>query len=95
METETIVIRQAHNEDVRDIWHLLHSEGCHIHADEIAEEPERFYLMLHGTRLLGVCDNWDRGEKPRWVAVHALFPQKFIEEIMVKAVNGVFCKIFE
>jgi hypothetical protein len=95
MGSEAIVIRQAQCKDVHDIWHLLHSEGCYMNVNEIAERPERFYLMLHGTRLLGVCNIWSKEEKPWWVAVHPLFPQKLIEEIMVKAVNGVFCKAFE
>lgn len=90
METESIIIRRAQGKDSREIWRLLHSEGRHVSIKEITEKPEHYYVLLHGTKLLGVFADRDRAGQNRWVEVHPLYPQKLVEDVMVKVVNGLF-----
>lgn len=86
MEKEFITVRAASWADIPGMCRLLHCEGRYLDEAAIAAGLGNFYVLTRGPELLGV---YDAGEAAGWTAVHPLFGQNLVEEIMVKAVNGL------
>jgi len=89
MEKEFITVRAATTADIPEMWGLLHCEGRSLDEGDIAAELESFYVLSRGTALLGVYFGGAGGGSAAWAAVHPLFGQDMVEDIMAKAVNGL------
>jgi len=91
MQTEPIIIRSAINSDVVNIRRLLHNEGRGMSDEVIAGKLDCFYLLFQGAKLLGAYYHYrDGSEAAGWASVHPLYRQDLVEEIMTRAVNGLF-----
>lgn len=88
MTKAEITIRAAATADVPAIRRLLHCEGRSMDEAVIAANLASFYVLAQGMKLLGVYYCGQDGS-PAWTAVHPLFGQRLVEEILTKAVNGL------
>ncbi|MDR7867857.1 MAG: hypothetical protein RIN56_13695 [Sporomusaceae bacterium] len=86
MEKEFITVRAARRADIPGMWRLLHCEGRCLDEAAIAAGLGNFYVLTRGPKLLGV---YNAGDAAGWTAVHPLFGQDLVEDIMAKAVNGL------
>jgi hypothetical protein len=90
MTTAPFSIRSATNGDIPAIWRLLHSDGRSTDDAAIASELPHFYLLFQGTKLLGVYRDGSSQRQPDyWAAVHPLYSQGLVEDILHKTVNGL------
>ncbi len=88
MATGEIIIRAAKIDDVPSIRRLLHCEGRVMDDGAIAADLASFYVLAQGAKLLGAYRRGCCGS-PAWTAVHPLFGQRLVEEILAGAVNGL------
>lgn len=89
MSSREIIIRAAEKDDVPAIRRLLHCEGRFMGDEAIAADLASFFVMTQGAKLVGVyCRGM--GGSPAWAAVHPLFGQQMVEEILAKTVNGFY-----
>lgn len=93
MKAKAIVIRRAHKADILDIWHLFHAEGIALSVGDVEERLDNCYVVERGTKVLGAYNHSD-GQQPELIAVHPLYPQKVVEDIMIKVVNNLLDKVF-
>lgn len=91
MATKSVTIRPAQKEDAHDIWHLLHNDCHNASMDDLIRNPEHFFVLLHGTKLLSVyhCSLHGR-EQHRSAIVHPLYPQKVLAKIITSVVEDIF-----
>lgn len=87
MKKDLITIRPAASGDMPAVWRLLHCEGRSLSDEVIAGRPGDFFLMFQGAKLLGIYHDGV-------TTVHPLYSQGLVEEIMDRAVNGLFDDIF-
>jgi len=80
VKTDNIIIRPGRKEDRADIWRLLHCEGKAA-KEELSSEG--CFVLIKGEKMLGVFI----GESD--VAVHPLYSQVLVEDILVKSVTGL------
>ncbi len=85
-----VIIRTATAADIPAIWRLLHSEGRTMDDGAIAAALARLYVLARGATLIGVY-HAGRGDGgvPAWAAVHPLFGERLVEEILALTVNGL------
>lgn len=88
MADAEIIVRAATADDVPAIRRLLHCEGRNMDDGAIAADLASFYVLAQGVKLLGVYCRGKDGA-PAWTAVHPLFGQRLVEEILARAVNGL------
>lgn len=89
MEKEFITVRAAARVDIPGMWRLLHCEGRDLDEAAIAAGLGNFYVLSRGPELLGVYHAGAAAGSGDWAAVHPLFGQDLVEDIMAKAVNGL------
>ena len=89
MEKEFITVREARSADIPGMWRLLHCEGRDLDEAALAAALGNFYVLTRGPQLLGVFHAGAMADSVGWAAVHPLFGQELVEDIMAKAVNGL------
>jgi hypothetical protein len=90
-----VIIRSATAADIPAIWRLLHSEGRTMDDGVIAAALARLYVLARGKTLVGVYHAGRRdGGAQVWAAVHPLFGERLVEEIMALTVNGLLADNF-
>jgi hypothetical protein len=89
VEKEFITVRAARRADIPGMWRLLHCEGRDLDEAAIASGLGNFYVLTRGHELLGVYRAGAMNDAVGWAAVHPLFGQDLVEDIMAKAVNGL------
>ncbi len=85
-----VIIRAATATDIPAIWRLLHNEGRSMADGAIAATLPQLYILARGTKLVGVyCAGQGEEGARAWAAVHPLFGERLVEEIMALTVNGL------
>jgi hypothetical protein len=78
-----IIIRPARAADYMDIWRLLACEGKHIAMEELVKSAGGYFVLLKDEKLLGTY------QSSCSVAVHPLYSQTLVENVMLKAITGL------
>ena len=87
MEPSALRIRSATEDDVSAIYRLQFCEGWPLDRSEIARNLRQLYVMEKETRLIGV-HLAAKNRTPLYApAVHPLFPQKAVEEVLLRGVK--------
>ena len=87
MDNSSLWIRHAKETDVRNIYRLQFNEGWLLSASEIARNLQQLYVMENEARLIGV-HLAAQNRAPRYApAVHPLFPQKTVEEMLLRGAH--------
>jgi len=87
MEQSSLWIRHAKEADVHSIYRLQFNEGWLLSTSEIARNLQQLYVMEKEARLIGV-HLAAKNKAPMYApAVHPLFPQKTVEEMLLRGVN--------
>jgi len=87
MEPSALRIRSANEEDVAAIYRLQFCEGWLLDRSEIARNLRQLYVMEKETRLIGI-HLAAKNRTPLYApAVHPLFPQKAVEEVLLRGVK--------
>jgi N-acetylglutamate synthase-like GNAT family acetyltransferase len=87
MEQSSLWIRHAKEADVRNIYRLQFNEGWLLSANDIARHLQQLYVMENEARLIGV-HLAAKNRAPLYApAVHPLFPQKTVEEMLLRGVH--------
>jgi hypothetical protein len=83
LAVKKIIIRPTRAADYTDIWRLLHCEGKHIAMEDLVKNAAGYFVLLQDEKLVGVY------QAPADVAVHPLYPQTLVEDVMRKTVKGL------
>lgn len=87
MDNSSLWIRHAKETDVPHIYRLQFNEGWLLSASEVARNLQRLYVMEKEARLIGV-HLAAKNRAPLYApAVHPLFPQKTVEEMLLRGVH--------
>ena len=87
MDNAALWIRHAKEADVRNIYRLQFNEGWLLSASEIARNLQQLYVMENEARLIGV-HLVAKNRAPFYApAVHPLFPQKTVEEMLLRGAH--------
>ncbi len=89
MGKEHITVRAARKSDISGMWRLMHCEGRDQDEGAIAASLGNFYVLTRGRELLGVYRAGAGDDTAGWAAVHPLFGQELVEDIMARTVNGL------
>lgn len=85
-DEDIIIIRPARAADYMDIWRLLACEGKYIAMEELVKSAGGYFILLKDEKLLGTY------QSPCSVAVHPLYSQTLVEDLMLKAVGGLLAE---
>ncbi len=93
MFNESIIFRQAVENDSEEIWYLLHADSKMISAPKILELIEQLYVLEYQKRILGVlCGTYFKYQvNIPWVAIHPLYPEDSLREAMIQQFSSIFC----
>lgn len=91
MTKGAITIRAAATADVPELCRLLHCEGRDMDEGAVVAGLADFYVLAQGPKLLGAYCRRQDG-LPAWTAVHPLFGQQLVEDILTRTVNGLIIK---
>lgn len=87
MEPSALRIRPANVDDVSAIYRLQFCEGWMLERSEIARTLQQLYVMEKENQLIGV-HLAAKNRTPLYApAVHPLFPQKAVEEVLLRGVK--------
>jgi len=87
MDKASLWIRHAHEDDILNIYRLQFNEGWLLERSEIARNLQQLYVMEKENQLIGV-HLAAKNRTPLYApAVHPLFPQKAVEEVLLRGVK--------
>jgi N-acetylglutamate synthase-like GNAT family acetyltransferase len=87
MDNSSLWIRHANEADVPNIYRLQFNEGWLLSASEVARNLQQLYVMEKEARLIGVHLAAQNRAPLYAPAVHPLFPQKTVEEMLLRGVH--------
>lgn len=87
MNNASLWIRHAKEADVRNIYRLQFNEGWLLSSNEVARKIQQMYVMGNENRLIGVHLAAKNQSPLLAPAVHPLFPQKTVEEMLLRGVH--------
>lgn len=87
-----LIIRPAREDDVDQIWSLLHANCRAWPAQQIMQHLDGFVVLAKNRKILGVLYGSLNPENMRidWVEVHPYYPEKPLRELIIRGLNGAW-----
>lgn len=85
MNFESIVIRRANPDDIRQIWRILHAEVITWDNERILNNLHDLLVLVRQDQVLGVLYGHLDQKEICWVAIHPYYPEKSLQEMLADA----------
>jgi hypothetical protein len=86
----SMVIRFAQKGDIEAIWDLLHADCRTWNQQQIDNKLDKLLVLIKNQKMLGVLYGEFKHENSTvfWVAIHPLYPEKLLQDILIKGFYG-------
>lgn len=91
---DELIIRKAGFSDVEQIWELLRTEKELWSTEKILNNFENLFVIINRKNIVSVLYGTlsPGNEKIYWVAVHPMYPQKAVSNLMIYWFWGIVCR---